>query len=127
MAPKRKRVSQDCGECGNDVFVEDNISGDLVCKECGLVKEGHRIDKRAEWRSFEDDKGKERAGGASNPLLSDGGLSASIALAPGMQHLARAQAQLKVGARPAPSQQCLRIPSNPQCLSLFFGRIPTSG
>mmetsp|Transcript_4747 Transcript_4747/g.12472 ORF Transcript_4747/g.12472 Transcript_4747/m.12472 type:complete len:93 (-) Transcript_4747:810-1088(-) len=72
MAPKRKRVSQDCGECGNDVFVEDNISGDLVCKECGLVKEGHRIDKRAEWRSFEDDKGKERAGGASNPLLSDG-------------------------------------------------------
>ena len=68
-------------------------------KECGLVKEGHRVDERAEWRSFEDDKGsKERAGGPANPLLDDGGIgnSMSIQLQPGMYHLARAQAMLKV-------------------------------
>ena len=32
------------------------------------MKEGCRVDERAEWRSFEDDKGsKERAGPALNP------------------------------------------------------------
>ena len=32
-----------------------------------MVKESSRIDERAEWRSFEDDKGsKERAGPAGN-------------------------------------------------------------
>lgn len=63
-----------------------------------MVKEGHRVDERAEWRSFEDDKGsKERAGGPANPLLDDGGIgnSMSIQLQPGMYHLARAQAMLK--------------------------------
>ena len=63
------------------------------------MKEGHRVDERAEWRSFDEDKSnKERAGGPSNPLLEDGGIanSASIQLQPGTFHLARAQALLKV-------------------------------
>ncbi len=63
-----------------------------------MVREGHRVDERAEWRTFDDDKGnKERAGGPVNPLLDDGGLSnsTSIQLQPGLQHLARVQAMLK--------------------------------
>ena len=59
------------------------------------------MDERAEWRSFEDDKGsKERAGPALNPLLDDGGLgsSVSVQLQPGLLHLARVQASLKVGS-----------------------------
>jgi len=63
-----------------------------------LVREGHRVDERAEWRTFDEDKGsKERAGGPVNPLLDDGGLSnsTSIQLQPGLQHLARVQAMLK--------------------------------
>ena len=66
-----------------------------------MVKEGCRVDERAEWRSFEDDKGsKERAGPALNPLLDDGGLgsSVSVQLQPGLLHLARVQASLKVGS-----------------------------
>ena len=65
------------------------------------MKEGCRVDERAEWRSFEDDKGsKERAGPALNPLLDDGGLgsSVSVQLQPGLLHLARVQASLKVGS-----------------------------
>ncbi|WZN64647.1 transcription factor TFIIB [Chloropicon roscoffensis] len=99
--PRRKKkneVSDLCAECGSDVFVDDAASGDLICTECGLVKEGCRVDERAEWRSFEDDKGsKERAGPALNPLLDDGGLgsSVSVQLQPGLLHLARVQASLK--------------------------------
>ena len=65
-------------------------------QECGLVKESSRIDDRAEWRSFEDDKGsKERAGPAGNPLLEDNVGAMSMQLQPGIFHLARAQASLK--------------------------------
>jgi hypothetical protein len=49
---------------------------------CGLVVEAHIIDERSEWRTF-GDKDKEgddpsRVGGASNPLLDDGGLGTMI-------------------------------------------------
>merc|ERR1711924_2783 len=92
---KKNEVPTTCLDCGNDVFVDDAASGDLICSECGLVKEGQRVDERAEWRSFEDDKGsKERAGPSQNPLLEDD-MSVSVQLYPGLQHLARAQASLK--------------------------------
>jgi transcription initiation factor TFIIIB Brf1 subunit/transcription initiation factor TFIIB len=35
-------------------MVEDRAAGDVICRECGLVHEAHRIDESSEWRNFAD-------------------------------------------------------------------------
>ncbi|KAL0000011.1 hypothetical protein SO802_019613 [Lithocarpus litseifolius] len=65
--------------------VLDHSAGDTVCSECGLVLEAHSIDETSEWRTFANETGDNdpvRVGGASNPLLSDGGLSTVISSRP---------------------------------------------
>ncbi|GBF87963.1 transcription initiation factor IIB [Raphidocelis subcapitata] len=79
VGPRLERV---CPNCGGRDMVEVHSEGDVVCKGCGLVVEAHIIDERSEWRTF-GDKDKEgddpsRVGGASNPLLDDGGLGTMI-------------------------------------------------
>jgi len=65
-----------CPDCKDlePSIVEEFGSGDLVCRNCGLVL-GHRIvDTRSEWRTFADDEGDDpsRVGGPTNPLLDVG-------------------------------------------------------
>jgi len=55
-------------QCRNPVcratkgFVEDTKSGDIVCRNCGLVLEEKVMDLGADWRNFDSDKDKSHAG-----------------------------------------------------------------
>ena len=76
----RGSFTQTCSECKSNNTWEDHHSGDIVCRDCGLVI-GRVIDQGEEWRSFADDDGpdKSRVGAARNDLLSEGAMSTSIA------------------------------------------------
>jgi len=50
-----------CPECGSENLSYIEKTGELVCNDCGLVIEENIIDSRPEWRSFEDDKEKDRS------------------------------------------------------------------
>lgn len=102
----RLKYEQQCPDCGLSDFVEDHASGDLVCRNCGVVVEAHVIDERSEWRTFADKDGgagadPNRVGGPVNHLLSDGGMSTMIGGAKGVDHalvrnLQRMQARTEV-------------------------------
>jgi len=72
-----------CSDCKRETeVVFDHSAGDTVCSECGLVLESRSIDETSEWRTFaneSNDNDPNRVGSASNPLLTDGGLSTYIA------------------------------------------------
>jgi transcription initiation factor TFIIB len=68
-----------CRECKSANTMEDHHSGDIVCRDCGLVI-GKVIDQGEEWRSFADDDGPDKSRVASrNDLLSESAMSTSIA------------------------------------------------
>ncbi|GIL65459.1 hypothetical protein Vafri_19245 [Volvox africanus] len=85
--------NEPCVTCQGVDFVEFKSEGDLVCRNCGTVKESRLIDERSEWRTFSD-KDKDttdpnRVGGPTNHLLegltttigrerNDGGLSYTL-------------------------------------------------
>ncbi|KAG2481956.1 hypothetical protein HYH03_019089 [Edaphochlamys debaryana] len=85
--------SEPCVTCKGDDFIEFKAEGDLVCRNCGTVKESRLIDERSEWRTFSD-KDKDttdpnRVGGPTNNLVegltttigrerNDGGLSYTL-------------------------------------------------
>lgn len=78
-----KKFSQICSQCKvQTTLVEDHAQGDLICTECGLVVESRTIDECSEWRTFSDsDKAggdPSRTVGATNNMLSGGGLSTTI-------------------------------------------------
>ena len=84
-AQEVKKFTQICPKCAvHTPIVEDHSSGDLICTECGLVIEARIIDECSEWRTFGDsDKDKNgsdpsRTVGATNVMLSGGGLSTTI-------------------------------------------------
>jgi len=84
-AQEVKKFTQICPKCATHTpIVEDHSSGDLICTECGLVIESRIIDECSEWRTFGDgDKDKNgadpsRTAGATNVMLSGGGLSTTI-------------------------------------------------
>ncbi|KAJ6458654.1 cyclin-like protein [Mycena vitilis] len=62
-----------CPECRdiNPEIAEEFGSGDLVCKNCGLVLGDRIVDTRSEWRTFANDEGDDpsRVGAASDPLM----------------------------------------------------------
>ncbi|GFR52806.1 hypothetical protein Agub_g15428 [Astrephomene gubernaculifera] len=85
--------TEPCVTCRGFDFVEFKSEGELVCRNCGTVKESRLIDERSEWRTFSD-KDKDttdpnRVGGPTNHLLegltttigrerNDGGLSHAL-------------------------------------------------
>jgi transcription initiation factor TFIIB len=78
-----KKFSQICSQCKvQTTLVEDHAQGDLICTECGLVVESRTIDECSEWRTFSDsDKAggdPSRTVGATNNMLSGGGLGTTI-------------------------------------------------
>ncbi|KAL0033387.1 hypothetical protein WJX77_007185 [Trebouxia sp. C0004] len=79
---ERSRYDQKCKDCQESNFVEDRAAGDLICQVCGLVAESHVIDESSEWRTFADsDKpqaDRTRVGGATDDLLSEGGIGATV-------------------------------------------------
>ncbi|KAM0683886.1 transcription initiation factor IIB [Mitosporidium daphniae] len=77
-----RKFSQDltikfsCSECrsANPNLIEDYASGDVVCRDCGVVVHDRIIDTRSEWRSFANDgtSGNDdpsRVGGPQDPLM----------------------------------------------------------
>ncbi|KAK3205857.1 hypothetical protein Dsin_019903 [Dipteronia sinensis] len=66
-----------CLECKKATeIVVDNMSGDTICTDCGLVLEAWNIQGTIEWRTFSDDNNNNsshrdpnRVGKAENPLL----------------------------------------------------------
>eukprot|EP00271_Cylindrocystis_brebissonii_P008225 TRINITY_DN22249_c0_g1_i1.p1 TRINITY_DN22249_c0_g1~~TRINITY_DN22249_c0_g1_i1.p1 ORF type:complete len:309 (+),score=57.05 TRINITY_DN22249_c0_g1_i1:101-1027(+) len=95
---------QMCPECQRYTeLVNDHAAGDLVCKECGLVIEGHSIDETSEWRTFSNESANDdpvRVGGPINPLLSDGGLSTVIARSNGQEMPGNIRGWASRGANP---------------------------
>ena len=82
-AQEVKKFTQICPKCNTHTpIVEDHASGDLICTECGLVIEQRIIDECSEWRTFGDgDKNgadPSRTVGATNVMLTGGGLSTTI-------------------------------------------------
>ncbi|KAL0051179.1 hypothetical protein WJX82_003144 [Trebouxia sp. C0006] len=79
---ERSTYGQKCKDCGHIGFVEDGAAGDVTCQVCGLVAESHVIDVSSEWRAFADsDKpqaDRTRVGRATDDLLSEGGIGATI-------------------------------------------------
>ncbi|PBK68795.1 TFIIB-domain-containing protein [Armillaria solidipes] len=62
-----------CPECRDPSpqIAEEFGSGDLVCRNCGLVLGDRIVDTRSEWRTFANDEGDDpsRVGAASDPLM----------------------------------------------------------
>lgn len=42
IAPREEMKT--CSECGNNSFLTDKTRGEIVCRNCGIVKRGKLID-----------------------------------------------------------------------------------
>lgn len=42
-----------CPDCGNTFFRKDEVTGELICRSCGLVVEEDKITTAPEWRAFD--------------------------------------------------------------------------
>ena len=65
-------VVMKCQRCGEDDFVEDERSGDTICRECGVVFQEKRMSEEAEYRLFRDDTSshkRQRVGPSYNPYI----------------------------------------------------------
>ena len=70
-----------CGECESRNIHTDDVRGEVICNDCGLVINESTIDPGAEWRVFagqDSGQNKERAGMKTTLLLHDKGLSTEI-------------------------------------------------
>ena len=75
----RQTEGVDCPECGGQLRTDD-VHGETVCADCGLVVEEDDIDRGPEWRAFdaaEKDK-KSRVGAPTTNTMHDKGLSTNI-------------------------------------------------
>ncbi|TVT83674.1 transcription initiation factor IIB, partial [Haloferax volcanii] len=63
-----------CLECGGQVITD---AGERRCESCGLIIDGHGIDRGPEWRSFER-KERKRVGAPRTPTRHDHGLATEI-------------------------------------------------
>ncbi|MDZ7702663.1 MAG: transcription initiation factor IIB [Halobacteriales archaeon] len=68
-----------CPECGGNL-VADEVHGETICSDCGLVVAEDEIDRGPEWRAFnagEKDR-KSRVGAPTTTMMHDKGLSTNI-------------------------------------------------
>ena len=74
-------ISMDhCINCGADILIQDEESGEVICSKCGFVASQRILDRRPEWRGYSFTKNdKERLGAPLTFLIHDMGLS-TIAL-----------------------------------------------
>ncbi|MFQ3294563.1 MAG: transcription initiation factor TFIIB [Halobacteriales archaeon] len=69
----------ECPECGGQTITDD-VHGESVCSECGLVVDGEKIDPGPEWRAFDpgEKDQKSRVGAPTTKMMHDDGLSTNI-------------------------------------------------
>lgn len=70
-----------CDICGNTTnFIHDDVMGEVICGNCGLVLDEKMIDEGKEWRAFDhgEEMSKARAGSKYNQFVYDRGLSTII-------------------------------------------------
>lgn len=69
-----------CPECGSPRIVYDEVTGEYVCGECGLVIREEMLDRSPEWRALtlEEKAKKKRTGGPTEYSQYDKGLSTTI-------------------------------------------------
>ncbi len=70
----------DCPECGSDHIIRDEVRGELLCAECGLILSENAIDERPEWSAYspEDEERLARTGPPKRPLTGAAGLTTLI-------------------------------------------------
>lgn len=56
-----------CGECGSDDLVIDDVTGETICRLCGLVVDSKHIDPGPDWRSFNKPEEDKRARASASP------------------------------------------------------------
>ena len=70
---KFAEASMRCMQCDADLYVhmlQDNASGDVFCRECGLVVSSHHMDDGAAFRTFEGEDDLNHHGTSVDPLMS---------------------------------------------------------
>lgn len=83
-APSRDQPSQPslcCEDCGNTInWVSDDVTGDTICGDCGVVVSEKKIASGKEWRSYnaEQENSLARVGPKQNIYMYDKGLSTLI-------------------------------------------------
>jgi len=77
--PVHEREQEHCPECGGRL-VTDEVRGEVVCADCGLVVEEDEIDPGPEWRAFDSGERdeKSRVGAPTTTMMHDKGLSTNI-------------------------------------------------
>ncbi|GBB97337.1 hypothetical protein RclHR1_02970012 [Rhizophagus clarus] len=90
-----------CPDCKNNQpnLIEEYVSGDLVCGDCGLVLGDRIIDTRAEWRTFSNEElniDSSRVGAATDPLLEDSALETIVSSKTGNTSLSMTHVQATI-------------------------------
>ena len=68
-----------CSECGSRDLISDEVRGETICNECGLVLVEAAVAQGAEWRTFgPNDEGRARTGAPMSYRIHDKGLSTDI-------------------------------------------------
>jgi len=70
-----------CKECSSRNLYYDQVRGERLCSDCGLLVEENIVDHNPEWRNFGTDSGggdKSRVGAPVSVMLADRGLQTSI-------------------------------------------------
>jgi transcription initiation factor TFIIB len=79
MVRKSWRGMDFCPECGNELLVTDQRTGEVTCPQCGYVVQERDVDMGPEWRNLEEEEGsRSRVGAPLSPMYRDHGLSTVI-------------------------------------------------
>lgn len=70
-----------CPECASAHLVLDDVRGELVCDDCGLVLQDHAMDRSPEWSAYlpEDARRLAHTGAPRDPIAGASGLTTVIA------------------------------------------------
>lgn len=73
-------VTGRCPECNSDSLIDDPVTGDTICQDCGLSIAERMLDHGKEWRAFDsiDESNRARTGLPSSPTMYDKGLTTVI-------------------------------------------------
>ncbi len=74
------RNADSCPECDSSAIRTDDVRGELVCEDCGVVLGNRMVDTGAEWSAFthSENQKKSRVGSPMTELLHDRGLTTKI-------------------------------------------------
>ena len=82
MDKRRSQIKNElvCSDCGGSNIVHDNASGEIICRNCGLVINDSVINKGPEWRAFThaEKESRSRVGTPLSVAVHDKGLTTMI-------------------------------------------------